>query len=185
MIDIILKWDTELFLFLNNLGSNTWDWLWSFITHKYYTIPLYIFMIYLLLKKENYKWKSFIISFLSVIMVITIIDMSIDDIIRPYFQRLRPYKELDWNIFRVKGSTGGTYGFFSAHAANSFGFATIMFLYLKNTYRYIWIIFIWAGLNAYSRIYLGVHYPTDIIVGILYGLFWGYTIFKLRKLIKF
>jgi undecaprenyl-diphosphatase len=80
----------------------------------------------------------------------------------------------------VNAYKGGQYGFFSGHSTNSFGIAMLLFLVFSK--ESIWFrtgFFAWAGITAYSRIYLGVHYPSDIFVGLIVGLFWGWMIYLL------
>jgi undecaprenyl-diphosphatase len=102
---------------------------------------------------------------------------------KPFFKRLRPSRDpaLKELVHTVNGYKGGKYGFASSHAANTMGIAFFFWLLFANRYRWIWILFIWATVVSYSRIYLGVHFPGDILVGMLIGILSGYFCFSLNK----
>jgi len=194
-MDFILDLDKSLFIFLNSLGSEYFDNFWLQISTKETWGWLYVFSLMLLLtgKKENFiqigfsfydikptygNWFFFL---LGIILLIVVTDQS-SNIFKDYFQRLRPCHDPDLiGLFRcVKDTCGGLYSFFSAHAANSFAFATFIFFMTKKPYRNLsLILFIWASVVSYSRIYIGVHFPTDIIFGAIYGLSAGFVFYKL------
>tara|TARA_B000000609_G_scaffold154335_1_gene143866 strand:- start:635 stop:1243 length:609 start_codon:yes stop_codon:yes gene_type:complete len=195
-MDFILDLDESLFIFLNSLGSEYFDDFWLYITAKESWVWLYIFSLILLLtgkKKENFipigfsfydikptyrNWFSFL---LGIILLIVFTDQS-SNIFKDYFQRLRPCHDPDLiGFFRpVKEICGGLYGFFSAHAANSFAFATFIFFMTKKNYRNLsLVLFIWATVVSYSRIYIGVHFPSDVIFGAIYGISAGLLFYKL------
>jgi undecaprenyl-diphosphatase len=102
---------------------------------------------------------------------------------KPFFKRLRPSRDpaLKELVHTVNGYKNGKYGFASRHAANTMGIAFFFWLLFANRYRWIWILFIWATVVSYSRIYLGVHFPGDILVGMLIGILSGYFCFSLNK----
>ena len=117
---------------------------------------------------------------MGIILLIVFTDQS-SNMFKDYFQRLRPCHDPDLlNLFRiVKESCGGLYSFFSAHAANSFAFATFIFFMTKKSYRNLSsLLFAWALIVSYSRIYIGVHFPVDIIFGAVYGIIAGFLFFK-------
>lgn len=173
MLDRIKELDTELFLYLNNLGVESWDGFWIFITHKFGAVPLYLLLLFLMYRKLGLK-KSLVV-LLFIILLITASDQTCQ-LFKYGFKRLRPYynTNLD-NLFRLVKATGGKYSYFSAHAANITSVAVFFSLLLKNRILSIFLI-TWALLVAYSRIYLGVHFPLDIITGIFFGILYG-TIF--------
>ena len=114
-------------------------------------------------------------------IMITIADQTAN-LFKDTFQRLRPcYDEvLKDSIRLVKNSCGGKYGFFSAHASNSFSLAIFFGLLYKNKFRYvIYISLVYASLISYSRIYLGVHFPLDIFFGSIFGITVGFLIFRI------
>ena len=194
-MDFILDLDKSLFIFLNSLGSEYFDNFWLQISAKKTWVWLYIFSLMLLLtgKKENFiqigfsfydikptyrNWFSFL---LGIILLIVVTDQS-SNIFKDYFQRLRPCHDPDLiGLFRdVKETCGGLYSLFSAHAANTFAFATFIFFMTKKTYRNLsLILFLWASVVSYSRIYIGVHFPADIIFGAIYGISSGFVFYKL------
>ena len=193
-MDFIIDLDKSLFIFLNSLGSEFFDNFWLYISAKDTWIWLYLFSLILLLtgKKENFiqlgfsyydikptyiNWFYFL---LGIILLIVFTDQS-SNMFKDYFQRLRPCHDPDLlNLFRiVKESCGGLYSFFSAHAANSFAFATFIFFMTKKSYRNLSsLLFAWALIVSYSRIYIGVHFPLDIIFGAVYGIIAGFLFFK-------
>ena len=186
-MEIILEFDKDLLIFLNSTGSQRFDQFWLIITNKYTHIPLYFFLLYLAFKKlknrQNLNKKKLIKIYLffifSVIFLIFISD-QLSNLFKYSFQRLRPcHDEQIQSLIRiVKQDCGGLYSFFSAHASNSFVVASIFFLFLKDN-KWYYLLFIWACLVAYSRIYLGVHFPLDIIVGSMIGILISFLFYKL------
>tara|TARA_R110000868_G_scaffold1389_18_gene10781 strand:- start:1569 stop:2132 length:564 start_codon:yes stop_codon:yes gene_type:complete len=178
MIDKLLHYDTSLFLFLNNLGSPTWDNFWLIITYKFTFIPLYAWLLYLLYKK--YGLKSFLIFIVIVALMITFTD-QVTNVFKRGFERPRPCGEA-YLIDRMRfvASNCGKYGFFSGHAANSMATAVFAGLLLRPFYKnIIFLLLFWSGLVAYSRIYVGVHYPLDVICGLTFGALSGFAFYKL------
>ena len=179
--EIILR-DQEIFIYLNNLGNPTWDGFWLFITNKYSGIPLYLFLLYLIYK--NFSPKVLFVTLLCIALGITFSDQLSNLFKNHLFLRLRPcYEESVYPYVRlVKDSCGGKYGYFSAHAGNGFMIATFLSLVFKNKVKYLpYLLFIWASLVAYSRIYIGVHYPLDIITGVFFAVIIAFIIFSLWK----
>ena len=180
----LLELDREIFIFLNSIHSPFFDQLMYLLTETYVWIPLYLALIIVLIRK--YK-KNSIWILLGAILTIILADQITTSIMKPFFARLRPSHEpgLQQLIHLVNGYKGGLYGFASSHAANTFGIATFVWLALKPFMRWSGLIFIWAVVMTYTRIYLGVHYPGDILVGGLIGMFVGWTCFKLSTYLIF
>ena len=180
MIEQLLKYDTELFLFLNQLGNETWDNLWLLITSKYTFIPLYTWLLFLLYKK--YGLKSLLVFVLVVALMITFTD-QITNVFKRGFQRPRPCGEADLiDQMRFIAVRCGKYGFFSGHSSNSMAAAVFAGLMLKPYYKnLIFILLFWSAVVAYSRIYVGVHYPVDIVCGLTFGAISGFLFYRLAK----
>ena len=182
----MLEWlnniDVRLFLFLNGIHSEFWDPVMVFTSGRLSWIPLYAFILYLIIKK--YKKKSWIIV-LSIIVLITLSDQISVHFFKNIFERLRPCKNPEFKeiIHVVNDRCGGNYGFVSSHAANTFALA-IFTLLLLNSRLYSIAIISWATLVSYSRIYLGRHYPGDVIGGALLGILIGYIVYYIYKLVK-
>ena len=105
---------------------------------------------------------------------------------KPFFERPRPCHSFEiGHLVHVANKCGGQYGFASGHSANSFGIAIFIWLTFRYYWRWTWLIFIWAGFVAYSRIAIGVHYPGDILIGGLVGLFFGWLTFRVVEEIYF
>ena len=186
MLEEILKIDTELFIYLNNLGIPKFDIFWiSFSKLAANVIPYFLLMMFYAITKKYSKSKFLEIFYLLlvVIIMITISDQSAN-LFKDSFQRLRPcYNEVIKDSIRlVKENCGGKYSFFSAHASNSFSLAIFFGLLYKRNQQYL-ILFtvIYASLISYSRIYLGVHYPLDIFFGAFFGIINGMLIYKCYK----
>ncbi|GAA4901122.1 phosphatase PAP2 family protein [Flaviramulus aquimarinus] len=178
MIEQLLNYDTKLFLFLNSLGSETWDYLWLVITNKLTFIPLYAILLFLLYKK--YGLKSLLVFVVVVALMITFTD-QITNVFKRGFQRSRPCGEADLiDQIRFIAVRCGKYGFFSGHSSNSMAAAVFAGLMLKTYYKnLIFILLFWSAIVAYSRIYIGVHYPLDIVCGLTFGAISGFLFYKL------
>ncbi|MBN1597737.1 MAG: phosphatase PAP2 family protein [Bacteroidales bacterium] len=181
MLDKLIQFDINLFLSLNQFHSPFWDKVMLFISGKIEWLPLYLAVLGYLIYK--YRWKSIAI-IIAVILAVTLADQMAVKAFKEVFQRLRPSHNPDIQqlVHIVNGYRGGTYGFISNHAANSFAFAVFICLLFKN--RYVTIGFLlWASIVSYSRIYLGVHYPADIAGGALFGAGIAISIYKLYTFI--
>lgn len=180
MLDELLKYDTELFLFLNNLGNTSWDGFWRFVTEKWSSIPLYAFLLYLVFK--HYGWKGTLVIIISVALMITATD-QIASLFKYGIKRPRPCKveELQ-SLMRYVADGCGRFGYFSAHAASSMAAAVFLGLSLQKWYKYLpFILLLWAVITGYSRIYLGVHYPLDVISGMAFGGLTGWLFYLIQK----
>ena len=188
MLEEILRIDTELFLYLNNLGTSGFDSFWMFLSSKASNIIVYIAFLEFFLRRKgfkSYKIKTLdIIYIVFIVLVMILISDQSANIFKDSFQRLRPcYDELIKDSVRlVKEGCGGKYGFFSAHASNSFSLAVFFGLLFKDFSKYpIYFTLIFASLISYSRVYLGVHYPLDIIFGALFGMINGLVIYSVHE----
>lgn len=179
MIEEILKLDTELFLFLNSLGSPVFDNIWIYLSYKEANILFYSILLIFYSYYKSFKLSEVLYLLLIVAIMITITDQTAN-LFKDSFQRLRPcYDEVIKDSVRiVKEGCGGKYGFFSAHASNSFSLAIFFGLLFRDKYKNI-ISFtvLYASLISYSRIYLGVHFPLDLLFGSLFGIIIGFIIF--------
>ena len=182
MFEWLLEFDKKLLFALNHSHTPLFDWLmWQFSGILMW-LPLYAFIIYLLVKK--FKEKALLV-ILIVIFAIGIADYTSVHLFKEVFKRLRPCHNpliMD-SIILVKDYCGGKYGFISSHASNSFALARISSLLLRKKYFTI-IIFLWAILVSISRVYLGVHYPSDIMAGALWGSVIGFLLYKICKYIS-
>ncbi|NMH88638.1 phosphatase PAP2 family protein [Flavivirga algicola] len=180
MIEKLLEYDTELFLYLNNLGSTPWDNLWLIITNKLTFIPLYAILLFMLYKK--YGLKSLLVFVVVVALMITFTD-QITNVFKRGFQRPRPCGEANLiDQMRFIAVRCGKYGFFSGHSSNSMAAAVFAGLMLRKFHRnLIFILLFWSAVVAYSRIYVGVHYPLDIVCGLTFGAISGFLFYKLAK----
>lgn len=176
MIDWLVSIDTQLFLFLNGLHCALLDPIMIFFSGKTTWIPLYLLIIFFMYKKMG--WRM-VWALIALAVVVVLADQTSVKCFKNVVQRLRPchtpaIKEM---VYLAANRCGGKYGFVSSHAANTFGVAIFLaFLFTKKWFS-IGII-VWAALVSYSRIYLGVHFPGDIVAGAALGAICGYVVWK-------
>ena len=174
MLDRIKQIDTELLIFLNNLGNKSWDPLWVSITDKFTFLPLFILIIFFLFKKNGTKGLLVILLFISVLILFT---DQFTNVVKDFTQRLRPCRldELQ-GLLRDIDIRCGKYGFFSAHAANSISVTIFVINCVDESVKKFLkpVLILWVMIFSYSRIYLGVHYPLDTIFGLSFGIFSGF-----------
>lgn len=180
MIDFLSNLDTSVFLFFNNgLRSSILDQIMMLFTGRYIWIPMYVSI--LLIFAHSRSWKVIVAMTISLALAVALTDQTCATIIRPVVERMRPSNLLnplsDYTQI-VDGYRGGNYGFPSCHAANSFTLAVFMLLAVRRRLFSIFIIS-WAILNSYSRIYLGVHYPGDLLVGAIIGSIIGFFCYRI------
>jgi undecaprenyl-diphosphatase len=179
MIESIIDKDIELLIFLNNLGTTQWDGFWLFISNKLSAIPLYLLLLYLTFK--NFGFKKTLVIILLVVLLITISDQT-SNLFKYGFKRLRPcHDESIQNLIRlVKERCGGLYSYFSAHAANSMAIAVFFSTLLNGKFKFLtYLLILWSLFVAYSRIYIGVHFPLDVLTGALIGTIYATFVHKI------
>lgn len=165
-MEFLIQLDTWMLLGINSAHHPALDEIFSWITGRFTWIPLYAVMLYLLIRKErSNSW----ISLLCVIGMITISDQIASSLFKPLLMRPRPchLDELKPLLHLVNNYCGGAYGFYSSHASNTF--ALFVFWGARSGKPLAILLCLYALANAYSRIYLGVHYPSDVLTGILAG----------------
>ena len=182
MLEYLLHLDREVFLFLNNLGSEQWDGFWLFITKQLNWIPVFLIIFYLVFK--NYGWRHALLILGMIALLILITDQTTNQLFKFRFERLRPGSDpsLDGLMRAVK--TSKTFSFISGHASNSMAACFFLYTVLKTRVKYIEIMFLWPLIFAYSRIYLGLHYPGDILVGYIWGILMALLVLKLYKILR-
>lgn len=171
--------DQQLFLFLNSINSPFWDQVMHALSGKIIWVPLYLsILIYMGIK---YK-RKFLIILLFIILAATLADQS-SVLVKNLVERLRPCHEpsLQGLVHLVNGECGGKFSFVSSHATNSFDVALLSLLFIRKRWFTISIV-LWALVVGYTRIYLGVHYPGDVVCGSLLGALIGWSIYELYVL---
>lgn len=185
MLETLLQYDTSLFLFLNKLHNSFFDEIMYWASHKFFWIPLYLLFVYLLYK--HYGAKKAAILFGLIIITFALTNTISVEAFKKVFERLRPChnEQIAHLVHLYKEGCGGQFGFLSSHAANVFGLATLMGIFLKGKIKYItWYVMGWASFVSYSRIYLGKHYPLDIICGAILGISTAWVVYWIVKKIN-
>jgi len=179
MLEQLMEWDTELFLFLNGLHSPFWDTPMWYISAKLTWVPFYLVLAYLIFKQKGVKG---IWAVVAVALLITLADQTSVHLFKNVFERLRPCREpiIEHLVHKVNNKCGGKFGFVSSHAANSFALGMFMSLFFAKRWATIGFIF-WAALVSYSRVYLGVHYPGDILGGGILGCLLALGVFSVYR----
>jgi undecaprenyl-diphosphatase len=176
MLEKIIALDKQLLVYLNGLGSEQFDALWLVITKQVYWTPLFLLFLYFVYKKLGAKNTFIVVLFVAVLLTI---NNTITELFKAHFQRLRPCNDLGLKDIIRNIKPSASFSFFSGHSSNSMAVAVFLFLLLRKQYRYFWLIFLWPFVFAYSRIYLGLHFPTDILCGYTFGIIMGYITYKI------
>ncbi len=180
MIDWLEAVDQQITIFLNGFHSPVMDQVMWVITNKFTWIPLYALLIFYLFKyhkKEAWFWL------VGIVILIVITDQFTSSFLKPLTERLRPCHDPDLQgLIHNYKKCGGQFSFVSGHSANSFAIATFFFLLLKSRLKFIWTLFIFAVIVAYSRVYLGVHFLGDILAGGIIGCIFAFIIYKIVEI---
>jgi len=166
-MDQILDWDKELFLYLNQLSAGNWDHFWLFVTKIEHWIPLYMLFFFLFWKKLSRK--KALLATLSTLFLMGI-TLGLTSLVKNSVARIRPSNEPDFNGLVKVLQENPDFSFFSGHSAVSFAVSVFVILILKPHTKGVWLILIWPFLFALSRIFVGVHYPSDLLVGAIIGI---------------
>lgn len=183
MLEFFLKIDKDLLMFINGLNSEALDYIMLFLSSKLGWLPLYLFLLYIVFL--DYRKKIWLV-LIFVGLAVLIADQSSVQLFKNVFQRLRPCHEdeLYEKLHMVKGC-GGKYGFISSHATNSFAVAVLIMAILRQNHRWIVpVMLVYAISVSYSRIYLGVHYPSDVIAGGTVGSLIGLICYRLFVIVN-
>lgn len=175
MIEFLKNIDYAVFQWINSINSPFFDEFFFYVSGKFIWVPFYLLLLFLII--VDYRRKSLIIiAFIPILVLLT--DQISVQCFKDVFHRLRPCHDpvLEGLVHTVRDKCGGSYGFVSSHAANTFGLAVFLIPFFSEKRKYmIWILLIpFAGLISYSRVYLGVHFPGDVLVGGLLGALIGY-----------
>lgn len=176
-IDALIQFDKSLLLWFNGSDSLFIDGLAQILTAAITWIPLYVALFYVVLR-NNESMKQILLILGCAALCIVLAGTIDDTIVKPYVARPRPTHDVQIGMLVdvVDGYRGGKYGFFSAHAANTFSIAVFFSILIRNKFLTLILIF-WSLLNCWTRVYLGVHYPGDILCGLLWGGFVGCIIY--------
>ena len=181
MFDILIQKDKQVLIYLNSLGNEQWDPFWLFITNQFNWTPLFLLILFLILKKLGWKKGGFLFVFL--ILMVTFSD-QFTNLIRVIFERLRPNNDTSINHLLRTLIEPQSFSFTSGHATTSMTFSVFIYFLFKEQYKYIKLIFIFPLFFAYSRLYLGVHFPIDIITGATVGSILGCLFYKLNSVLQ-
>jgi undecaprenyl-diphosphatase len=182
MLEKLIELDKELFVYLNDMQSPFWDTIMVFASDKYVWVPFYLALVGYVIWR--YKKQSLPMLLLAV-LTIALADSITSGIFKPYFARLRPCHDTTLSeVINIVAGCGGKFGFMSSHAANAFGFAVFFNLILSDRYAvFKTILVVWAVVVSYSRVYLGVHFPGDVIGGAIVGSFAAYICYLIYNIV--
>lgn len=176
MLDQLLNWDRDTFIYLNSLGIENHDVFWSTVTNFTTWIPLFLLFVILIFRTYPTREAFWVLG--TVLFTLALVG-ALTGITKEWVARLRPNKTEDINtLIRILKSPSG-YSFFSGHSSSSFCITTSIFLFLRDRFKWSWVFFLWPLLFATSRIYVGVHYPLDILIGAAVGILFAYFFCRL------
>lgn len=184
MLEQLIALDKEIFLSINQGMTNSFfDWLMPILRNPYTWSPLYLFIIIFSIK--NYK-KEGVVMILFLLMNFGMSDWTSSTLIKKSVQRIRPCNDIELKedmVVRVRCSSG--YSFTSSHATNHFAMAVLLIILFYRRWKHIlWLALLWAASIGFAQIYVGVHFPGDILagtlLGIIIGLFSGFLYNQVR-----
>lgn len=178
LLDDIIQIDKKALIFLNNLGSEQWDSFWLFITNQFNWIPLFLLIFFLTIKSLG--WKRGGLAIICMILLVAISDQTVN-LIKDTTERLRPINDLQIKDLLRISIEPQSFSFISGHATTSSFFAIFVVLLLRERFKYIYLILIFPLVFGYSRLYLGVHFPLDILMGFATGFAFANLYFILYK----
>ncbi|WP_158975600.1 phosphatase PAP2 family protein [Cellulophaga sp. L1A9] len=186
MLEELIKIDKELFLYLNGLGTPVWDGFWVYLsrTLSFITIPIYSLLLFYTYRTFGLKNTAYILAALILLLLGT---EQLSIIFKNSVARLRPcHDDAIRDLVRnVKNHCGGKFGYFSAHAANSSALASYFsVVFFRKNKLVLFLLAPWSLLVCYSRIYLGVHFPLDVLTGLSFGVFFGWLFATLVQKLK-
>ena len=167
MLDKLLEWDSEVFVYLNNLGIERYDTFWTVATEiRSWT---FLFILFFALILMAYPKREALYRSMTVLLLLLAV-LLLTDITKEFFERLRPNNnEQLQELIRILKKPE-SFSFFSGHAATSFAITTLIYLFLRKRLKWIWLLYLWPLIFSFSRIYVGVHYPFDILTGTVVGI---------------
>ena len=176
MLEQLKQWDRDLFVFLNSLGIEEYDNFWVFVTQIRHWIPL--FVVFFILYFVAFHWKKAIFNVIALLCAFAT-TFALTDFTKAFFSRIRPNNVEDLSdIIRIL-QMPDSFSFFSGHASSSFVVTTFIVLTLRRKFKWIYIMYLWPILFVLSRIFVGVHYPGDILVGALVGTLIAFIFYKI------
>jgi undecaprenyl-diphosphatase len=183
MLEKELQWERDLFFFLNGSDSALWDNFFYIYSDKWTWLIFYLCFLGVFIYKKD--WKEIVCILVAIGLLVLLTDKISSGVFKPLFQRFRPTHHPDFldQVKTVFNYRGGFYGFISSHAANAFGFATFCALIFRNK-LFTCTIFLFAFLTAYSRIYIGVHFISDVVAGAFLGILLAGIIYLLYNRIR-
>lgn len=183
MLELLLEWERSLFFMLNGSEYSVLDYFFYIISYKWTWIPFYLTFVLIFIYRKH--WQEIVCLIGAITLLVLLCDQISSGFFKPFFERYRPTHHPNFaeEVQTVFGYKGGRYGFISSHAANAFGF----FIFMSKVFRnriLTGILLTFALLNGYSRIYLGVHFISDVVAGAVVGICIGYFVYWLYKMAR-